>query len=70
MNVDDYKYLWNSEKTDWVLVNTEYGYGIVNKKTQMALLISDDELESAVIAKMLDSGNQVYENINEATSGI
>lgn len=66
MNIEEYKYLWESDKADWVLVNTEYGYGIVNKKTQMALLVSDDELEAAIIAKMRESGNRVYENINDA----
>ena len=70
MNIEEYKYLWESDKADWVLVNTEYGYGIVNKKTQMALLVSDDELEEAIIAKMLESGNRVYENINDAYSDI
>ena len=66
MNIDAYQYIWKSEHSDWVLVNTEYGYGIVNKKTKMALLVSDDELEAAIIAKMLESGNRVYESINDA----
>lgn len=70
MNIEEYKYLWESDKADWVLVNTEYGYGIVNKKTQMALLVTDDELEEAIIAKMLESGNRVYENITDAYSDI
>ncbi len=70
MNIEEYKYLWESDKADWVLANTEYGYGIANKKTQMALLVSDDELEDAIIAKMLESGNRVYENINDAYSDI
>lgn len=70
MNIDKYKYLWELEKADWVLINTEYGYGIVNKKTQMALLVSDDMLEAAIIDKMLESGNDVYENIDDAYSNI
>ena len=28
--------------------------------------ISDDELEKAIIQKMLDEGNKTYEDINEA----
>lgn len=68
MNLDEYKHLWETEKNDWVLVNTKYGYAIVNKRTQSALLVSDDELESAIINRMLKEGNAVYENINVAYS--
>ncbi len=39
MNIDEYKFLWESEKADWALVNSEYGYGMVNKITQMALVV-------------------------------
>ncbi|MGX8714526.1 MAG: hypothetical protein ACSW8A_02115 [Lachnospiraceae bacterium] len=66
MNINDYSYLWTSEKEDWVLVNTEFGYGIVNIKSQMALMISDEELENAIIEKMKSSGNRIYNDINEA----
>ena len=66
LNINDYSYLWTSEKEDWVLVNTEFGYGIVNKKSQMALMISDEELENAIIEKMKSSGNRIYNDINEA----
>ena len=31
MNIDEYAYLWTTKKDEYVLVNTEYGYGIVNK---------------------------------------
>lgn len=70
MNIDKYRYLWESEKDDWVLIHTEYGYGIVNKKTQMALLISDDTLDNAVVRQMLAEGNRVYDNINDAYADI
>ena len=70
MNIDEYKYLWETEKADWVLVNTEYGYGIVNKKSQMALVVSNEELEDILIAKMLESGNKIYEDINIAYSDV
>lgn len=68
--MEEYAYLWTTEKDDWVLVNTEYGYGIVNKKTRMALLVSDDDLEDALIDKMLRSGNKTYSNINDAYADI
>ena len=67
---DEYSYLWNAQKRDWVLVNTQYGYAIVNKRTQMALMISDDDLEEEVIRNMLDAGNRVYDSINEAYADV
>lgn len=66
MDINEYSYIWTIEKDDYVLVNTEFGFGIVNKKKQMVLSISNDELEKAIIKKMLDEGNKTYENINEA----
>lgn len=70
MNVNEYSYLWEEEKRDWVLVNTSYGYCIVNKRAQTALLISDDDLEEAIIDKMLAEGNAVYDDINLAYNDI
>ena len=66
MNISEYNYLWGEEKNDWVLVHTEYGYSIVNKSNQMVLLVSDEELEDALIERMIQEGNQRYDNINEA----
>ena len=66
MSINEYGYLWTTEKEDWVLVNTEFGYGIVNKKSQMALMISDEELENAIIERMKSSGNRIYNDRNEA----
>lgn len=66
MCIDDYKYLWTTEKDSWVLVNTEYGYAIVNKKDQKALLVSNEKLADALVEKMLNAGNRTYENINDA----
>ena len=66
MCIDDYSYLWTTEKDSWVLVNTEYGYAIVNKKAQKALRVSNEELADALIEKMLKEGNQTYKNINDA----
>jgi len=66
MNLNEYIYLWTDKKDEFVLVNTEFGYGIVNKREQTVLSISDEELEEAVIAKMIEEGSKVYENILEA----
>lgn len=70
MNISEYEYLWDKNKAEYVLVNTEFGYGIVNKKEQTVLSISDDELEEAIIAKMLEEGNKVYENILDVYTDI
>lgn len=66
MNLDEYKYLWESEKDSWVLVNSPYGYGVINKRTQSMLLVSDESLENAIIDKMLAAGNKTYDDIESA----
>ena len=66
MCIEGYNYLWTTEKDSWVLVNTEYGYAIVNKKDQKALLVSNEKLADALVEKMLKVGNRTYENINDA----
>jgi hypothetical protein len=70
MNLDDYSYLWTTQKDEFVLVNTELGYGIINKKTQMILSVSDNALEDQIIQKMLAEGNQVYEDILAAYADV
>lgn len=66
MDLSKYQYIWGEEKPDWALVNSPYGYGIVNIRTQMMLMISDDELEKALIRKMEESGNAKYDSIVNA----
>lgn len=70
MNLDEYSYLWESERDNWVLVNSPYGYGIIDKKTHSMLLVSDNDLEAALIDKMLASGNKTYENIDDAYANV
>lgn len=70
MNINDYNYIWTTYKEDYVLVETEFGYGIVNKKKQMVLSISDDDLETAIIQKMQTEGNKIYSNILDAYADI
>lgn len=70
MNLDEFKHFWTTEKGDWVLVNTEHGYGIINKKTQMVCSISNEKLYEAVIEKMLEEGCRIYENILDAYADI
>jgi hypothetical protein len=70
MNIQEHKYLWEEEKDAWVLVRVADDFCIINKVTQMALLVSDEELDQALIQKMLDSGNKVYNDIEEAYNDI
>ena len=53
-----------------MLIETEFGYGIVNKKKQMVLSISDDDLLTAIIQKKQMEGHKVYSNILEAYADI
>ena len=66
MDLSKYQYLWENERSDWALANSPYGYGIVNARTHMMLLIEDDELEKAAINKMEESGNAKYDSITDA----
>ena len=66
MDFSKYQYIWGEEKCDWALVNSPYGYGIVNIRTQMMLLVNDTELEEALIKKMEESGNCKFNSILEA----
>ena len=71
MEVEEYSYLWKEEKEDYVLVKPILGdeileYSIIDKKHQMMLVVEDDELEKKLIEKMLENGNKIYEDINQA----
>ena len=46
MNTSNFNYLWKAEKENWVLIKSEDGYFIINKSTQMALLVEDDKLDN------------------------
>lgn len=70
MDISEFSYIWTTQKDEYVLVNSEYGYGIVNKKSQLYLSISNDELEKSIIQKMIDEGNKIYEDINEAYADV
>lgn len=69
MNLDEYKYLWESKK-DWVLVKELDEYVIINPVTQMALLVEDEELNKALVMKMLECGNKIYNDIEAAYNDV
>lgn len=58
--------LMGRKKVDYVLVNTRFGYSIVNKRERKMLLVCDDELHEELVKKMLENGNAIYADINEA----
>lgn len=66
----EHEYLWTTEKDNWVLINTEYGYGIINKKEQTMLMVSDPELKKALVDKMLAEGCKTYNNLDDAYNDI
>ncbi len=65
MDISKYHYLWNEEQDDWALVNTPYGYGIFNVRTNMMMMVSDRTLKNALLRKMEEEGNKKYESIVE-----
>lgn len=70
MSIENYSYLWDKKRADFVLVKTDLGYGIVDKRERSTLLISDEELEKNIIFKMLENGKKVYDNINQAYTDV
>ena len=70
MDISEFSYVWTTQKRDFVLVKSEYGYAIVNKREQTMLCISDDETDEAVVEKMLEEGCSVYEDILDAYSDV
>ena len=66
----EHEYLWTTEKENWVLVNTEYGYGIINKREQTMLMVSDSELKKSLVEKMLEEGCKIYDNLDDAYNDV
>lgn len=65
--LNEYSYIWESDKDKYVLLNDELDISILylNEKEVMFFLIEDDELSDSIITKMLESGNKVYNSIDE-----
>lgn len=68
--MENHDYLWTTGKNDWVLVNSEYGYGIINKKTKSMLMVSDPKLKKSLVDKMLSEVCKVYSSIDAAYNDI
>ena len=59
--VKQLEHIWTTEAADWVLVRVSApsvpaGYLPLNKRTQMALAVDDEELQALVIERMLSAG--------------
>ena len=66
-SLNELSYIWESDKDNYVLLKDEIGYDFfcIEGKELGYLLIEDNELADAVVAKMLESGNVVCNGINE-----
>lgn len=70
--LNEYSYIWETEKDNYVLLNDGFGDSIlfINGKEVLFFLVEDDALADSIIAKMLESGNQVYNSIAELQEAI
>jgi hypothetical protein len=61
-SLDDFAYLWTTERDQWVVLRDDYDEGGIpfNQVTRSALLIDeDDELAEAVVRQMIAKGLDV-----------
>lgn len=73
MNVlDEYSYIWQTDKDKYVLLNDELGNSIlfIKEKEIMFFLIEDDALLDLIISKMMEHGNKIYNSIAELQKDI
>ncbi len=70
MCIENFSYLWNERREDFVLVKTDLDYCIVDKRKQSVLLVEDEELDQRLISEMLKNGNKVYDDINQAYADV
>lgn len=68
MDIGEFEYVWTTRKGDFVLVKDDYGYAIVDRREQMVLHIEDEDVDAAVVGRMLGAGCQVYGDILDAYS--
>lgn len=63
--LDEYSYIWQSDKDKYVLLNDELGKSIlfIKEKEIMFFLIEDEALLELIISKMIEHGNKIYNSI-------
>lgn len=62
-DVDKYCYLWQDFNN--VLVKSNFGYSIIDKKKFKIFVIENEKIESGIIKNMLHNGNPIYETIED-----
>jgi hypothetical protein len=61
-----FEFIWNKEFDDYALVgDPDDGYCILKKSANGLLIIEDDDVSDAVIAKMLAEGMKIYPSLLE-----
>lgn len=70
--LDEYSYIWQTDKDKYVLLNDELGNSIlfIKEKEIMFFLIEDDALLDLIISKMMEHGNKIYNSIAELQKDI
>lgn len=63
--LDEYSYIWQSDKDKYVLLNDELGKSIlfIKEKEIMFFLVEDEVLLELIISKMMEHGNKIYNSI-------
>lgn len=71
-NINEYSYIWEEDKENYVLVSDEYGDGIfqINGTELMFFLVEDDALAELIVDNMIKNGNKVYKSIIELKEDI
>ena len=70
--LEEYSYIWQTDKDKYVLLNDELGNSIlfIKEKEIMFFLIEDDALLDLIISKMMEHGNKIYNSIAELQKDI
>ncbi len=70
--LDEYSYIWQTDKDKYVLLNDELGNSIlfIKEKEIMFFLVEDDALLDLIISKMMEHGNKIYNSIAELQKDI
>ena len=70
--LDEYSYIWQTDKDKYVLLNDELGNSIlfIKEKEIMFFLLEDDALLDLIISKMIKHGNKIYNSIAELQKDI
>lgn len=70
--LEEYSYIWQTDKDKYVLLSDELGNSIlfIKGKEIMFFLLEDDALHELIISKMMEHGNRIYNSIAEIQKDI